>query len=368
LRRLLLILTFCLCAPFGVLYAQTTKEKSYIVVDQSGRGDYKSIQAALNSLLDSAVSPRVIYIRKGVYNEKLYIEKHNIVLLGEDRAKTVITQSIARDEWRCLHNEDWGVATVNVDGNDITFQNLTITNSFGFDLKEERTIPCKSDTARGIKTLTKSGHQMALRTMNANRLKAINCHFRAFGGDTVSPWDVQNGMYYFKDCIMEGGVDFYCPRGWAWAENCHFISHSGPAAIWHDGSRNPDSKTILKNCSFEGFDGFNLGRYHRDAQFYLLNCRFAQNMADQDIYLVPTNNVIQWGRRVYYSNSHRTGSDYAWHKDNLHTAPGAPKAEQITTDWLFKGRWKPEVNPKVPRTGTKNTATKSASNPVKKPS
>ena len=47
-------------------------------------------------------------------------------------------------------------------------------------------------------------------------------------------------------------------------------------------------------------------------------------MADQDIYLVPTTNMIQWGRRVYYFNCHRKGGDYAWHANNLSQAPGNP--------------------------------------------
>jgi pectinesterase len=153
----------------------------------------------------------------------------------------------------------------------------------------------------------------------------------------VSPWNVKDGMFYFKDCVMEGGVDFYCPRGWAWAENCRFISHNGPAAIWHDGSANPDSKTVLMNCSFEGYDGFNLGRYHRDAQFYLVNCSFAKNMADKDIYLVPTANQIKWGRRIYYFNCHRDGGDYAWHANNIN----ASTAQQVSVQWLFGDRWKP---------------------------
>jgi pectinesterase len=366
LRLLYAILICCLNAPLWLLNAQASKESVRLVVDLNGKGHYRSIQAALNSLPDSSAVLRIILIRKGVYNEKLYIEKHNVVLVGEDRAGTVITQSIARDEWRCGHADDWGVATVNVDSDDITLQNLTITNSFGFDWKQDVTIPCKSDTIKGAKTLTKNGHQMALRTLNGNRLRAINCHFRAYGGDTVSPWNVQDGMFYFKDCIMEGGVDFYCPRGWAWAENCHFISHSGPAAIWHDGSRHPDSKTVLINCSFEGFDGFNLGRYHRDAQFYLINCRFPQNMADKDIYLVPTSNVIQWGRRVYYYNSHRTGGDYNWHKDNLYTAPGNPTAVQITVDWLFQNGWKPDmIGPANEMMEPKNSDAKPKRNKVK---
>lgn len=330
---------------FGAVLAQGSNAE-YVVVDQKGRGDFKSIQAALNSLPDRAAAVRIIFIRNGTYNEKLYIEKHNIALKGESREGVVITQSIARDAWRCGHIDDWGVATINVDGNDITLQNLTVVNSFGFDFKEEVTIPCKNDTAVGTKTITRKSHQMALRTLNANRLRAINCHFRAWGGDTVSPWNVSEGMFYFKDCIMEGGVDFYCPRGWAWAENCHFIVHTGSAAIWHDGSQHQDSKTVLKNCTFEGFDGFNLGRYHRDAQFYLIDCTFPQNMADRDIYLVPTANSIQWGKRVYYYNSHRTGGDYTWHANNLHTAPGSPVGADISPQWVFKGRWNPE-EPKV---------------------
>jgi len=325
------------------VHAQKNTTAKHIVVDASGKGDFRSIQAALNSLPDTADQARIIFIRNGVYKEKLYIEKHNIILLGESTKNTIITQAIARDEWRCGHNDDWGVATMNVDGDNITLQNLTITNSFGFDWKADKVIDCPSDTVSQKKTITKNGHQMALRTLNGNRIRAINCHFKAYGGDTVSPWHVRNGMFYFKDCIMEGGVDFYCPRGWAWAENCYFISHTGVAAIWHDGSKNPDSKTVLMNCRFEGFDGFNLGRYHRDAQFYLINCSFSKNMADRDIFLVPTSNKIQWGRRVYYYNCHRTGGDYEWHKDNLHTAPGAPSADEITVDWLFDGRWKPQL-------------------------
>lgn len=323
------------------IHSPQNSKSSSLIVDPSGKGDYKTIQAAINSLSERSSSPRTIFIRNGLYNEKLYIEKNNVILKGESREKTIITFSIARDAWRCGHMDDWGVATMNVDGDDITLKDLTVINSFGFDWKNDISIPCPSDTVTGKKLITRSSHQMALRTLNGNRLSAINCHFKAYGGDTVSPWDVKNGMFYFKDCIIEGGVDFYCPRGWAWAENCQFISHSGTAAIWHDGSANKDSKTVLKNCSFDGFSGFNLGRYHRDAQFFLINCKFSKNMADRDIYLVPTTNIIQWGRRVYYSNCHRDGGDYTWHADNLKTATEVTYADQVTVLWLFRGRWNP---------------------------
>lgn len=319
-------------------------QEKKIVVDINGKGDFRSIQNAINSLSDSAASARIILIKNGIYHEKIFIQKHNIVLQGEDRDKTIITQDIARDEWRCDHKDDWGVATINLDGNDITLKNLTIANDYGFNYKDPRTVVCASDTVSHQKVITNGGHQMALRSMKSTRLKAINCRFRAYAGDTVSPWNLVDGMFYFKDCLMEGGVDFYCPRGTAWAENCSFFANTGPASIWHDGSNNPDYKTVLVNCSFDGFEGFNLGRYHKDAQFYLIGCKFSKNMADKDIYLVPTTNKIQWGRRVYYFNCHRDGGDYAWFNNNLSTAPGSPKADDITVDWLFKSKWHPDKN------------------------
>lgn len=321
---------------FGFLSLSCIAQKA-ITVSQDGKGDFKSIQEAINSLSDSSATPRVIRIKRGRYHEKIFITKHNIVLEGEDRETTKIIQSIARDEWRCEHKDDWGVATLNVNGNDITLINLTIANEYGFTQKEPRTVACAGDSS-GKKTITKDGHQMALRTMMATRLKAINCKFSAWAGDTVSPWNLVNGMFYFKDCWMEGGVDFYCPRGDAYAENCIFFANTGPAAIWHDGSTKESYKTVLKNCKFDGYKGFKLGRYHKDAQFYLVDCTFSENMADEDIYLVPTSNVIQWGRRIYYFNCRREGGDYAWHKDNV----SKEKIKEVNAKWVFRGKWKVE--------------------------
>lgn len=311
-----------------------------IIVDASGKGNFTSIQLAINSLNDSSAEPRIIFIKKGVYKEKIFIEKHNIVLEGEDKNNTVLLQSIARDEFRCNNGDDWGVATINLKGNDITLMNLTITNSYGFDNDKEVSIACANDTTKHEKKLRKDGHQMALRSFTSTRLQVINCILKAYGGDTVSPWNVEAGMFYFKDCVMEGGVDFYCPRGWAYAENCKFYSHSGSAAIWHDGSKHESSKTVLKNCYFDGFEGFKLGRWHKDAQFYLVDCRFSKSMANEPIYQVKTTNIILWGSRQYYFNCHRDGGDFNWFENNLAKAQGSPNAAMINANWTFDGKWK----------------------------
>jgi len=280
----------------AILFASVAVfSQKQVVVALDGSGNFRSIQEAINSLPVAAKEQRVILIKNGTYKEKIFIDKDFITLKGEDPEKTIVTIAQARDEWRCDNKDDYGTATLNLKGSDISLENLSFINSYGKDNTKERSIACASDSGK-TKTIRPYGHQMALRSFNTTRLIVKNCIFRAYGGDTVSPWNTDNGMFYFKDCIMEGGVDFYCPRGWALAENCTFICRDKNAAIWHDGSRYERSKTVLVNCKFMGDDDFKLGRYHRDAQFYLLNCSFAKNMADADIYLVPTNNTILWGQ------------------------------------------------------------------------
>lgn len=325
----------------AVLALQHSFAQNEIVVAPDGSGNFKTIQEAINSLpaADNKMQ-RIILIKKGTYSEKIFIDKNFITLRGEDPKSTIVTISLARDEWRCDNKDDYGTAAINLQGSDITLENLSFINSYGKDAKADKEIVCPKE-AGNMKTIKPGGHQMALRSFKTTRLIVKNCIFRAYGGDTVSPWNTWEGMYYFKDCVMEGGVDFYCPRGWALAENCTFICHNNNAAIWHDGSDVQSSKTVLINCKFTGDDGFKLGRYHRDAQFYLLNCSFAKNMADAEIYWVPSKekrDSLKWGKRVYYYNSHRRGGDYDWHKDNL---PANWGINDFNLAWVFDYKWNP---------------------------
>ncbi|GAB3831426.1 hypothetical protein GCM10028821_21070 [Hymenobacter jeollabukensis] len=330
-------------AGFALVSGAAAAQQLTVAAD--GSGQFKTVQEAINSLPAHADKPRVINIGKGIYREQIYIDgKDHLTLRGAGEALTWIQVSLAREAARCAgKTDDWGVATINVRNSpDLTLENLSVVNSHGLDSPGEQVIPCPSDPA-GSKKVSGTTHQMALRTFaGSSRMKFVHCTFRAYGGDTVSPWDGEGGQFYFKDCTMEGGVDFYCPRGWAYAEDCRFICHSTTAAIWHDGTGSKDSKTVLKNCIFEGDKGFKLGRYHRESQFYLVGCKFSENMADADIYHAPSGpGTPLWGRRVYYADCHRKGGDFAWHSDNLVTAEGAPTEKQINAAWTFGGAWDP---------------------------
>ena len=320
------------------------KEKTTITVAADGSGDFTTIQAAIESVKDSAAAySTVIYIKKGVYREKVFIAKSGLILRGAvapklggqwtDTEGVKIIYALSREIFRCEHPaDDWGAAPMNVRANDVTLENLMIVNDFGFMAKGDSTFMCN-----GIAKITyKDGHQFAMRCMPAcQRMTVKNCNFHSWGGDTVSPWDVDNGSFWFQNCTMEGAVDFYCPRGWAYAENCYFICHNLNAAIWHDGTGTESAKTVLKNCKFVGDAGYKLGRFHRDAQFYLINCQFSKDMADDDIYQVRKDTTLRWGKRVNYYNCHREGGDFAWHKDNLDKSI----AEKINKDWTLQPYW-----------------------------
>lgn len=308
-----------------------------IVVAQDGSGNFETIQEAINSLPPDVEKQRVVLIKPGIYKEKIFIDNDFITLKGEDPSITVISISLARDDWRCSNPDDYGTAAINLKGSDICLQNLSFINSYGKDVTTQKVLTCANDSGKQ-KIVRPNTHQMALRSFATTRLKAINCIFIGYGGDTVSPWNTDEGMFYFKDCVMEGGVDFYCPRGWALADNCTFFCQISDAGIWHDGSKYESSKTVLLNCKFLGDDGFRLGRYHRDAQFYLLNCSFADNMANQEIFLVPTANKILWGKRIYYYNCHKKGGDYPWHKDNL---PADFGINEFNVSWVYDYKWNP---------------------------
>lgn len=330
-----------------------------IVVSKDGKGDFKTIQEAINSVSVADTSfkkQRIILINNGVYEEKILIKnQHFLTLKGETESGVKIITSLPRDVWRCSNLDDFGAATVNVLAHDLVFENLTILNNYGFEAKGDSTIACESESGAvntkdryalprekgepdGSKIVRKDGHQFAFRSFpGATRLIFKNCTFRAGGGDTVSPWDVRGGLYYFKNCTMEGHVDFYCPRGWALAEDCKFICHNLNAAIWHDGTENENSKNVIINSTFTGDKGYKLGRYHRPAQFYLVNCSFDENMADAPIYHVSSSPEPKWGHRVYFKNCHRKGGDFTWHKDNLLIDP-----KKMTIDWVFDGKWNPK--------------------------
>ena len=308
--------------------AANARERADIIVAADGGGDFRFIQEALNSIGPLHSKPVVILIRSGMYNEKVFIQRSHLTLVGEDKDSTRIVFAELRENWNKEHDgSDWGSAVVNIDTSvtDITIANLTVYNNYGW----------KNDVF--------NKHQFAIRGAGT-RIMLLNCKVVSDGGDALSLWNKQNGMYYHSDCYFEGWVDYVCPRGWCYITSSQFFGHNLSASIWHDGDNDRSQKFVIRDSYFDGVPGFPLGRNHRDGQIYLLDCRFSERMADRPIYHPPSSKTEwQWGARHYYFNCHREGGDFEWFKDNLEKAEGSPRAGDITAKWTFGGKWDPEA-------------------------
>jgi pectinesterase len=324
-----------------------------IVVAADGSGDFKTIQAAIESIPDDNRERTIILVKNGTYHEKLRIEADCVTLRGESRDGVRIEYTQLADDFN-RNRDRLGRAVINLDGDDFVMQNLTVENTAN---------------VVGLHAFTVYGAP--------DRTVVTDCNVLSTGADTMSLWNGGEGRYYHARCHMRGAVDFLCPRGWCYVEDCTFDGTKPSALMWHDGSKNRDEKFVLRNCKFDGVPGFELARHHHDAAFYFLSCEFGKNMNNRAPYRViyplgsapateedtRRNKELEatnrWGDRVYFHDCHRPAGDYAWHADNLATAiasesePGRPRPEQtrrtrprltpedITPAWTFAGTWDP---------------------------
>ena len=102
-----------------------------IVVDKSGGGDFTSLQEAIHSVRAfDPEGPTTIYVKNGIYREKIVIPDYvcNIAIIGEDKEKTIISY----DDYAGKENMGtFRTYTLQVRGNDIRLENLTIENAAG---------------------------------------------------------------------------------------------------------------------------------------------------------------------------------------------------------------------------------------------
>lgn len=317
------ILLFLLCM-FSI---STATERANIIVAKDGSGHFTSIQSALNSIPKNNSKPVIILVKNGIYNEKLFITHSFVSIVGEHQDSTRIVFAELRKNWLKNNPNEWGSATINIDSTvtDLTIANMTIHNNYGSLFGDH-------------------DHQFAI-WGKGTRIMLLYCNVIGDGGDTVSLWNAENGMYYHSNCYFEGWVDYVCPRGWCYITDSRFYGHNLTASLWHHGSTFEDQKFVIRYSYFDGVPGFPLGRHHVDGQFYLLDCLFSKNLADEQIHYPaysPNAKPWKWGERHYYFNCQREGGDYKWFADNLQSAKGSPKPEEVTALWTFAGKWNPE--------------------------
>ncbi len=191
-------LFFCCCFVAIVCSGQTK-----ITVAKNGRGNYKTVQAALDAVPIGNNKPFYIYIKNGVYKEVLVVDtrKNFVTLIGEDKNKTIVT--FDNHAGTKLSNGDtlntWTCASFFVYGNDFHAENITFENTAGFT----------------------AGQAVGLR-IEGNRASMKNC--RITGHQDILFLSGNGVKHFFKDCYIEGTTDFIFGAATAVFKNCHIHS------------------------------------------------------------------------------------------------------------------------------------------------
>lgn len=164
-----------------------------ITVAANGSGDFKTITEAIEAIRAYMDYRVTVNIKNGLYQEKLIIPSwlENVDFIGEDVDKTIIRYN----DYAALDNMGtFRTYTVRVDGNNMTFKNLTFDNTAG-----------------------RVGQAVALHTEGSN-LSFENCRF--LGNQDTMFIAGRDAKLYFDNCYVEGTTDFIFGPATAWFENC----------------------------------------------------------------------------------------------------------------------------------------------------
>lgn len=229
-----------------------TKMKDSLVVDQNGSGDFRNIQEAINSCQAFPYQRITLFIKNGIYNEKVKIPAWNpkITLIGESREKTIITYNDYFSKINLGRNSTFSTYTLLVEGNDFYAKNVTIQNTAG-----------------------EVGQAVALHLHSA-RAMFENCAF--LGNQDTVYLSGEGAKNYFKNCYIEGTTDFIFGEATALFDNCEIHSKKDSfitAASTPEGFR---FGFVFKDCQLTAAKGISqvyLGRPWRiHAKTVFINC------------------------------------------------------------------------------------------------
>lgn len=182
-----------------------------------GEGGYATVQEAVNAAPNDA-TPYYIFIKKGVYEGHVQINRANIHLTGQNKLNTIIS-------WNKTNADGGGVdyaSTVNVTANDVSFDNLTIRN-----------------------TRTNEGQALALYT-KADRVIVTNSNLEGWQDTYRTGKDGQRHLV--RNSKITGTTDFIYGAGEAFfdSDTLHVLQTSN--VIVAPDHSSPKYGYVLKNC------------------------------------------------------------------------------------------------------------------------
>lgn len=298
--------------------AWAQERQDTIVVSRDGTGNFRTLQEAIESaraFMDYTVT---IYVKNGVYKEKVIVPSwvENIILIGEDRDKTIITYD---DHANINKMGTFRTYTVKVEGSDITFKNLTIENN-----------------------AAQLGQAVALHT-EGDRLKFINC--RILGNQDTIYTGAKFTRLYFKDCYIDGTTDFIFGPSTALFEDC--IIHSKRNSYVTAASTPKEAKYgyVFKHCKLTaepGVDKVYLGRPWRPYAYTLfIECELGKHIVLAGWHNWGKQSNEETARYMEYKNTGEganASERVAWSKQLT-----KKEAEAVTVDAIFRTQsdWNP---------------------------
>ena len=179
---------------------------------------YSTLEAALDTVSSSNSEEVVIFLKSGIYKEKLTITKPNVTLIGEDAEKTIITYDVAAGSIKLPEHGGDGTATYGTSGS----ASVTITNKAknftAANITFENSFDEKANSHIGSK------QSVAVKNESDNSL-FTNCRFIS-NQDTL--YANQNTVQYYKNCYIEGDVDFIFGSATAVFDECELFSVDRP--------------------------------------------------------------------------------------------------------------------------------------------
>jgi len=226
--------------------SSVTPAGTSVIVAQDGTGNYSTVQAAIDAAPTGRTTPYIIYIKNGKYKEKVTIPSNKpfIHLIGESVANTIITW----DDYSGKAMPGGGTygtsnsATVTVNGADFMAMNITFENTTG------------------------DAPQALAINVNADRAVLHNCRFLG-GQDTILTNG--SGRQYFKNCYVDGVVDFIFGSAVAVFDSCVVYAKTrldGLSGSYITAANTPAGQAygyVFRNCIIpanRGITSYVLGR------------------------------------------------------------------------------------------------------------